>query len=171
MLHRNTNDLNELLKSLDTITMENDNNIILAGDFNCPDIDWTNMTTKRHGNDKEIQKSLIEIRAQAGLTQIHEEPTREKDLLDLVFTSNATLTKSSTNIPGISDHAIIVTDMDTKPYHQKNIPRKSYIWRKANWQKIEEDLEHLTDQIKKIQRSKPIQTMDNIQRQFTTEHG
>jgi hypothetical protein len=50
--------------------------------------------------------------AQAGLTQIHEEPTREKNLLDLVFTSNATLTKSSTNISGISDHAIIVTDMD-----------------------------------------------------------
>ena len=44
----------------------------------------------------------------------------------------ATLTKSSTNIPGISDHAIIVTDMDTKPYYQITIPRKSYIWRKAN---------------------------------------
>jgi endonuclease/exonuclease/phosphatase family metal-dependent hydrolase len=41
--------------------MENDKHIILAGDFNCPDIDWTNMTTKIHANDKEIQKSLIEI--------------------------------------------------------------------------------------------------------------
>ena len=132
--------------------MENDKNIILAGDFNCPDIDWTNMTTKIHANDKEIQKSLFEITAQAGLTQIHEEPTREKNLLDLVFTSNATLTKSSTNIPGILDHAIIVTDMDTKPYYQKTIPRKSYIWRKVNWQKIEEDLEHLTDEIKKTKK-------------------
>ena len=52
-------------------------------------------------NRKEIQKSLIEITAQAGLSQIHEEPTREKNLLDLVFTSTTTLTKSSTNIPGI----------------------------------------------------------------------
>ena len=42
-------------------------------------------------------------------------PQEKKSLLDLVFTSNATLTKSSTNIPGISDHAIIVTDMDTIP--------------------------------------------------------
>jgi hypothetical protein len=41
--------------------MENDKNIILAGDFNCPDIDWTNMTIKIHANDREIQKSLIEI--------------------------------------------------------------------------------------------------------------
>ena len=99
------------------------------------------------------------------------DPQEKRNLLDLVFTSNATLTKFSTNIPGISDHAIIVTDMDAKPYYQKTIPRKSYIlWRKENLQKIE-DLEHLTDEIKKIQRSKPIQTMDNIQRQFTTEHG
>ena len=71
------------------------------------------------------------------------DPQEKRNLLDLVFTSNATLTKSSTNIPGISDHAIIITDMDTKPNYQKTIPRKSYIWRKAKWQKIEEDLEHL----------------------------
>jgi hypothetical protein len=44
----------------------------IAGDFNCPDIDWTNMITKIHANDKEIQKSLIEITAQAGLTQINQ---------------------------------------------------------------------------------------------------
>jgi hypothetical protein len=79
MPHRNINDLNEFQTSLDTITMENDKNIILAGDFNCPDIDWINMTSKIHANDKEIQKSLIEITAQAGFTQIHEEPTREKN--------------------------------------------------------------------------------------------
>ena len=46
-------------------------------------------------------------------------PQEKKNLLDLVFTSNATLTKSSTNIPGISDYAIIVTDMNTKPSQEK----------------------------------------------------
>jgi hypothetical protein len=80
------------------------------------------------------------------------DPQEKRNLLDLVFTSNATLTKSSTNIPGISDHAIIITDMDTKPYYQKIIPRKSYIlWRKENLQKIE-DLEHLADEIKKTKK-------------------
>ena len=127
------------------------------------------MTIKIHANDKEIQKSLIEITAQAGLAQKHEEPTKEKKNLDLVFTSNSTLTKSSTNIPGISDHATIITDMNTKPYYQKTIPRKNYIWRKANWPKIEEDLEHLADEIKKTK--KQLNTEDNIQRQSTTEHG
>ena len=38
--------------------------------------------------------------------------------------------------------------MNTKPYYQKTIPRKNYMWRNANWPKIEEDLEHLADEIK-----------------------
>jgi len=37
-------------------------------------------------------------------TQIHNKPTRENNLLDLVFVSNPTLVKSSINVPGISDH-------------------------------------------------------------------
>jgi hypothetical protein len=53
------------------------------------------------------------------------DPQEKRNLLDLVFTSNATLTKSSTNIPGISDHAIIITDMDTKPYYQKTSQEKA----------------------------------------------
>ena len=119
-------------------------------------------------NHKEIQKSLIEITAQAGLTQIHEEPTREKNLLDLVFTSNATQTKSSTNIPGISDHAIIIR------HGHKTIPRKSYIWRKANWPKIE-DLEHLTDEIKKTKKQANTEELwiifkDSLQQSMDKKH-
>jgi hypothetical protein len=36
--HRNKNTLEELEKSLQLITNDNNNNMILAGDFNCPDI-------------------------------------------------------------------------------------------------------------------------------------
>jgi hypothetical protein len=44
------------------------------------------------------------------VTQIHDSPTRENNLLDLVFVSNPTLVKSSVNVPGISDHEIIITN-------------------------------------------------------------
>ena len=41
MPHRNNKDMEELDKSLKIITEEsNNNNIIIAGDFNCPDIYW-----------------------------------------------------------------------------------------------------------------------------------
>ena len=51
------------------------------------------------------------------LTQVHNQPTREGNLLDLVFVSNPSLVKSSTNVPGISDHDII-TDMETYQEYQ-----------------------------------------------------
>ena len=75
MPHRNKHDIQELEKSLDLATKTNNKNIILAGDFNCPDIDWDNMATKP-GNDREIQQQLIDVTNTAGLTQIHEQPTR-----------------------------------------------------------------------------------------------
>ena len=145
MPHRNMKDVEELEKSLKLITEENKhNNIILAGDFNCPDINWEKLTTDQKAQDKEVQKALVDITTQNGLTQLHEEPTRENNLLDLIFTTNPSLVKSTTNIPGISDHAIVVADIDTKPYYQKNNPRKAYIWSKANWDDLNKDLESIT---------------------------
>jgi hypothetical protein len=54
---------------------------------------------------------------------------------------NPSLIKSSTNIPGISDPAIIITDMETKPHYQKTTPRKRFtdIYSKANWNKVKEN--------------------------------
>ena len=77
------------------------------------------------------------------MTQVHNELTRENNLLDLIFTMNPSLIKSSTNIPEISDHAIIIRDMQTKPHYQKTTPKKRYIYSKANWNKIKEDLQSL----------------------------
>ena len=128
MIHRNNKDMEELKKSLKIITEENNNNnIIIVGDFNCPDIQWETPSLKHEASDKEVQRTLIEITSQSGFTHLHDEPKRENNLLDLIFTTNPILAKTSTNIPGISDHAIVVTDIDTKPYYQKANLRKSYI--------------------------------------------
>ncbi|CAC5403688.1 unnamed protein product [Mytilus coruscus] len=131
MPHRNKTQLEELENSLEKITEENkNNNIILAGDFNCPDIMWDTLSVKKDAQDPDVQKQLKNITTQFGFTQLHEEPTRESNLLDLVFTTNLSLMKTSTNIPGISDHAIIITQLITdthiKPYYSKSIPRKVY---------------------------------------------
>jgi len=158
MPHRNKKSLEELEKAIDKITEENKNsNIILAGDFNCPDIDWNNLSIRKDAPDPEVQKQLIDITSQAGLTQIHEEPTRENNILDLVFTTNTSLVKTSTNIPGISDHAIIITDTDIKPYYHKSNPRKVYIWSRANWEDMNKDLDKLAILIRnKIQNNEKV---------------
>ena len=54
------------------------------------------------------------------LTQVHDQPTRDLNMLDLVFTNNPSTVKTSTPIPGISDHAMIVTDIDIIPQYVKH---------------------------------------------------
>ena len=57
-------------------------------------------------------------------------------MLDLIFTNNPSLIKSTGNAPGISDHDIVITDSLTKPYYSKQMPMKRYIYSKANWDNI-----------------------------------
>ena len=138
MPHREQKHLEELKKSLEAVDQQNVNNIVICGDFNCPDINWTNLTAS--GQDRELQQGLADLMGTHNLNQIHETPTREGNLLDLVFVSNPTLVKSLVNVPGISDHDIIITDFETKVHHQSNIKRKCYIYSKANWDNIHDDL-------------------------------
>ena len=78
------------------------------------------------------------------LTQVHDQPTRMGKLLDLVFTANPSLIKSSVSIPGIPDHEIVVTDADIQLIYVRQKPRKVYKWKQANWENINSDCETLT---------------------------
>ena len=131
MPHRNINDLNKLSKSITMLNNGKPKHIILAGDFNCPDINWSNMTINPKAPEKEVQQQFIDLSTEFNLTQVHDIPTREDSLLDIVLTTNATLVKSSTNIPGLSDHDIIITDAIIKPTYNKNKPQKRYQYCKA----------------------------------------
>ena len=51
-----------------------------------------------------------------GLTQFHREPARlEIKSWDLALTNNHSLMKSSHSVPGISDHAMVATDLGIHP--------------------------------------------------------
>ena len=120
--------------------------IVMAGDFNCPDINWEHLTVKS-GSEKEVQQQLIETTTSASLTQIHDQPTRADNMLDLVFTSNPSHIKTSVSVPGISNHDIVITNMEIKPHYQKTTTRKGYIYSKANWDNLNNALEDLTKTI------------------------
>ena len=78
------------------------------------------MTINPKVPEKEVQQKLIDVSTEFNFTQVHDTPTREDNLLDIVLTTNATLVKSSANIPGLSDHDIIITDAIIKPTYNKN---------------------------------------------------
>ena len=105
MPHCNMNDINNLNDSLKKLSnSKKSKHIILAGDFNCPDIYWENLVVKQGAADREIQQALVDLSIEHGLTQIHNEPTRYGNMLDLVFTNNPSLVKSSYSVPFGSAH-------------------------------------------------------------------
>ena len=100
MPHCKINELNKLSDSITMVTNGKPKYIILEGDFNGPDFDWSNMTINPKAPEKEVQQKLIDISTEFNLTQVHDTPTREDNLLDIVLATNATLVKSSTNNRG-----------------------------------------------------------------------
>ena len=65
-------------------------------------------------------------------------------MLDLVFTYNPTLVKSTVSIPGLSDHDAIVTDIDIKPVYMYNQQQRRKIYKyilysQANWEQLKQD--------------------------------
>jgi len=142
MPHRNLKDTQELDKSIKKLNEENSKNLILVDDFNCPYINWNTLSVDPESDNRDIQQSIVNISLTSELTQV-----RGNKILDLIFTTNPSLIKSSFSIPGISDHDIVATDIETKPHYQKTNPRKCYIYSKANWKDLNNDLEKLSSEI------------------------
>lgn len=150
MPHRKQKDIDELKKSIDKLfSSPSTKQSIIAGDFNCPNINWDTLHVPPNSPDRQIQSNLIDT-MNNNYTQIHNEPTREQNILDLVFVTNPSLVKSSISIPGISDHSAIVTDIDIKPTYNKQQKRKIYKYAKADWDKIKEDCDTISSDVKTL---------------------
>ena len=148
MPHRNMEDINALGESLNKISDDGKcRDILLAGDFNCPDINWSTFSVKPGAPERDVQQALLDLSIEHGLTQVHNEPTHQGNILDLVFTSNESLFKSSTSIPGICQHAMVVTDMDLVPRINRPKPKKKYLFSKANWDEIRKDMTSLSTEV------------------------
>ncbi|XP_071506791.1 uncharacterized protein [Diadema antillarum] len=145
MPHRHLDSIRKLGDSLQKLLSQpKEKHIVLAGDFNCPDIDWEHLTVRKGAPDREVQQALIDIATDYGLTQIHDQPTRLENILDLVLTNNPSLVKTSTSIPGISDHAMVVTDFCILPQLTTQNARRLYVFSKADWKKIHSEASHLS---------------------------
>ena len=148
MPHRNMNDVSELRRSLKSLNLNSkDRHVIIAGDFNCPDIDWQSLSVRKDAQDREVQQALLDLATDFNLTQVHDEPTRQNNLSDLVFTTNPSLIKSTANAPGISDHDMVVVDSDTKPFYAKQRPQKCFTFSKANWDQLKANISELSQEI------------------------
>ena len=113
--------------------------IVLAGDFNCRDIDWETLSVPP---GRQIpSKKLIDVSITSVLTQLQRERTKLDSLLDWFFSSNPSLVDTLQNAPGIStatEHESIVVDNKLRADISKTKPHKVYLWKKADWQSIKQ---------------------------------
>ena len=144
MPHGNMSGTTERRRSLEGLKLDNrDRTVIIAGDFNCPDIDWESLSVQNTAQDKDVQQALIDLKIDFNLTQVHDQPTRENNLLDLVF-------NSTINAPGISDHDMVIVDTDTKPFYTKQRPRKCFIFSRANLVQLKTNISETSAEIQRL---------------------
>ena len=159
--------MNELRESINKIKRTNNEQIWLAGDFNLPDIDWDLLNTKPGGVTPGFSKQLIEIANYFGLEQVVREPTRINNILDLFFTPNPTLVERSSVVPGISDHdGIPIVITSCKPRIIKQIPRKIYLYHKADLPALKKNLIKWSDKFKL--RNTSVITVNEMSQEFQT---
>ena len=87
---------------------------------------------------------MLEIASDHNLDQFVLEPTRRQgkvaNILDLVFTNNASLIQDTQVVPGRSDHDMVITDLSLEPPRRRPQKGKVYIRKRANVQQIKSDL-------------------------------
>ena len=135
------------------------NDIWFAGDMNLPGIDWKTLNIKPSCPTPGQHNQFIDILADNGLTQIVEIPTRCDNVLDLIAVNNPTLVSRIEVLPGIADHDAVFAEIDINPkrYNQKR--RKIPLYKKANWNKIKEDMEKT---YLKIQKETEVASTDHL---------
>jgi hypothetical protein len=111
------NSQNNDITLLDTIasTLEKFPNLIILGDFNFPNINWSSKTSATTSNTEQI---FVDFLSENSFSQLVNEPTRYRtcqnpSLLDLILTTDENLVTSvkvSSSIE-ISDHSTIKFDL------------------------------------------------------------
>ena len=142
VFHRQPNGSTDQLLSFENSTVNNKvgmspNTItMIGGDFNCGDVDWETLSVNPGSHTKTAHETLLNIVGDHHLTQVVHEETRQSRTLDLFLVTHPGWVKSTNVIPGMSDHDIVVTDVNINLVKQKRVPRSIHLYAKADWEKV-----------------------------------
>jgi len=144
----------QLLNSLKKLSVENpDDEIILVGDLNLPDVCWVTGTVRGSGETRnrslQLQRDYVDLITDLGLTwHITDEITRrrvvsgvlQESTLDQVITSNDAIVSSFEMLAplGKSDHRVILCKLDLNVSSKEIfVKAKKILWGKVNSAGIE----------------------------------
>jgi hypothetical protein len=120
-------------------------NVVIAGDFNLPDINWSKQQITNNRTASKHNK-LLEIINKFGLQNMLNNPTRidSGNILDLILTSNPSIIVNTHTTPGMSDHEAVTFNVNLNPVRNRKPPHKIFQYKSANWDKLKDDINQLT---------------------------
>lgn len=126
--------------------------LMLTGDFNMPDINWSLHSVKKESQSKGIHTNFLNVIQEFNLSQLINEPTHIRgNILDLVLCTHPSFI-NNTNVvePGLSDHYIIEFEFKAQYNTQKPQEKIIKLYNKANQDQIRKSLESINDTVGKL---------------------
>ncbi|CAC5356700.1 unnamed protein product [Mytilus coruscus] len=161
--------LEHLSTSLNRICNISSANIMLSGDFNLGNIDWSNSSVIPSKPDPSLHQHLSDILQDHNLTQVVDKPTRNDCTLDLLCMSNPSLVNRVETLPPLGDHDIIFSEINLSFRKPNNHHTKYSSTRQQTGNKLEKDLKETYTHMEEHQLELDIDNMWNYFKTKTTE--
>ena len=172
--------LEHLSTSLNRVCNTTNPNVWLSGDFNLGHIDWDIPSVIPSKPDPTLHQGLLDILNDNNLIQVINKTTRNDKTLDLLCMTNPSFVNRIETLPPIggSDHDIVFSEINLALPKIKQQPHKTFVYKKADWKKIEEDLTNCYKNIKENQNKMSLdelwttfknQALESIQKHIPTK--
>ena len=129
-----------ICKDISDICLGNKNSAIwVGGDFNLPDINWSQETITGKHLPLTVNQRFLDTFRDAGLTQIIQSPSRGTAFLDLFFSNAPDLITNQQRLPGLGDHDFFSIEGNLNPTRKKPPKRRVHLWKKADCNSMARD--------------------------------
>lgn len=118
--------------------------VVLGGDFNLPEIRWSDCSPTT-GNSSSVYSLSLDLIKDFGLMQYVTEPTRvtndHANVLDLIFCNRPATVSDVNVVPGISDHLAVIANLNC-PYECRpnTRARQVYMYSRGDYNSLNNDL-------------------------------
>ena len=134
-------------QSLTRIMSNKNAHVLIGGDFNCGNIEWSTMQVPEGVPNRRVQSQLLEIVQDHCLSQVVNIHTREDKTLDLLLTNSPSPVNRVKGMPpiGKADHDIVYVEYDIKAKRIQQAPRKIFLYERADMDGLRDHLARFRD--------------------------
>ena len=139
--------LEEFNSSLSRIMSNRNAHVLVGGDFNCGDIEWSHMQVPHGVQKRQSQQQLLDIIGEHCLTQVVNIPRSNDKTLDLLFTNAPSPVNRVKGMPPIGKayHDIVYVEYDIKAKRIKQASRKIYLYKRADMVGLKDHMAQFKD--------------------------